>query len=40
MDVRGCYCAMAAAHMLGLDKQALAARAGMVQYLQACQVIA
>eukprot|EP00891_Asterochloris_glomerata_P004559 jgi/Astpho2/4559/e_gw1.00067.409.1_t len=37
VDVRGCYCAMAAAHMLGLDKQALAAQAGMVQYLQACQ---
>ena len=38
MDVRGCYTAMATAHMLGLDKHALAEKAGMVQYVKRCQV--
>ena len=38
VDVRGCYTAMATAHMLKLDKQALAQKAGMVQYVKRCQV--
>ena len=38
MDVRGCYTAMAAAHMLRLDKAALARKAGMVDFLRRCQV--
>ena len=38
VDVRGCYTAMAAAHMLSLDKHALAAKASMVQYVKRCQV--
>lgn len=37
IDVRGCYTAMAAAHMLNLDKAALAEKAGMVQYVKRCQ---
>ena len=38
VDVRGCYTAMAAAHMLSLDKHALAEKASMVQYVKRCQV--
>lgn len=38
MDVRGCYTAMAIAHMLGMDKQRLAERAGMADFLRRCQV--
>ena len=38
VDVRGCYTAMAAAHMLNLDKHALALKANMVQYVKRCQV--
>jgi len=37
--VRGCYTAMATAHMLGLDKQKLAEGAGMLQYVRRCQVV-
>ena len=36
--MRGCYTAMATAHMLSLDKFALAEQAGMVQYVKRCQV--
>jgi hypothetical protein len=36
--VRGCYCAMATAHMLGLDAPALAQAASMVDFVQSCQV--
>ncbi len=39
IDVRGSYTAMAAAHMLNLDKVALAEKAGMVQYVKRCQVL-
>lgn len=37
VDVRGCYTAMAIAHMLGLDKANLAVRANMGDYLRTCQ---
>lgn len=37
-DLRACYIAMAVAHMLCLDKEDLARRAGMVDYVQRCQV--
>ncbi|KAK9804940.1 hypothetical protein WJX73_001089 [Symbiochloris irregularis] len=37
VDVRGCYTAMAIACMLGLDKQRLAERAGMADFLRRCQ---
>lgn len=36
--MRGCYCGMATAHMLGLDTAALAQAASMVSYVQSCQV--
>lgn len=36
--MRGCYTAMATAHMLGLDKNDLASRSGMVEYVKRCQV--
>lgn len=36
--MRSCYTAMAIAHMLGLDKAALAERSGMVDYIARCQV--
>lgn len=36
--MRGSYTAMASAHMLSLDKHALAEKAGMVQYVKRCQV--
>jgi hypothetical protein len=39
VDVRGCYTAVAAAHMLRLDKHALADAAGMLQYVKRCQVL-
>ena len=38
MDVRGSYTAMATAHMLNLDKLALAKQADMVIYVKRCQV--
>ena len=38
MDVRGCYTAVATAHMLGLDAQELAKKAALVEYVQRCQV--
>ena len=38
VDVRGCYTAMAAAHMLRLDKAALARKAGMIDFVRRCQV--
>ena len=38
IDVRGSYTAMATAHMLSLDKFALAEQASMVQYVKRCQV--
>lgn len=38
MDVRGCYCALAACHMLCLDKQAVAEACDMVGYIRRCQV--
>lgn len=37
-DVRSCYTAMAVATGLGLDAQALAAKAGMADYIRRCQV--
>lgn len=37
-DVRSCYTAMAVAAGLCLDAQALAAKAGMVDYIRRCQV--
>lgn len=37
VDVRGCYCAMATAHMLELDAKALAQAASMVEYVRSCQ---
>ncbi|MEW5299125.1 MAG: hypothetical protein WDW36_002169 [Sanguina aurantia] len=37
VDVRSCYTAMAIAHILGLDKAALAERSGMVDYIVRCQ---
>ena len=36
--MRGCYCAMATAHMLGLDAPALAQAASMVDFVRSCQV--
>lgn len=38
VDVRGAYTALATAHMLKLDKAALAKQAGVVQYVRECQV--
>lgn len=38
VDVRGCYTAMAAAHMLCLDKADFARKAGMVDFVRRCQV--
>ena len=38
VDVRGAYTALATAHMLKLDKAALAKQAGVVQYVRQCQV--
>jgi prenyltransferase beta subunit len=38
IDIRGCYCAMATAHMLGLDAPALACEASMVDFVRSCQV--
>ena len=38
VDVRGCYCALAACEMLCLDKCALAAAGGLVDYIRRCQV--
>lgn len=38
VDVRGCYTAMAVAHMLCLDKAALSCSAGMVDFVRRCQV--
>ena len=38
VDVRGCYTAMATAHMLNVDKRALAELADMVTYVKRCQV--
>lgn len=37
--MRGCFTAMASAHMLGLDCKALAERSGMVKYITRCQVL-
>eukprot|EP00884_Botryococcus_braunii_P010891 jgi/Botrbrau1/19803/Bobra.0124s0049.3 len=37
IDVRGCYTSMAVAHILGLDKDTLAERAGMLAYIRQCQ---
>ncbi|PRW59450.1 farnesyltransferase subunit beta [Chlorella sorokiniana] len=37
VDVRGCYCALAACEMLGLDKQAIADACGMVDFIRRCQ---
>lgn len=37
-DVRSCYTAMAVAAGLCLDARALAAKAGMVDYIRRCQV--
>jgi prenyltransferase beta subunit len=38
VDVRGCYCALASCEMLGLDKAAVAAACGMIDYIRRCQV--
>lgn len=37
VDVRGCYTAMAIAHMVGLDTVALAAEADLASFVRACQ---
>ncbi|GMH43211.1 hypothetical protein BSKO_11133 [Bryopsis sp. KO-2023] len=37
VDVRGCYTAMATAHLLGLDKAEIAERCGMVAFIKRCQ---
>lgn len=37
-DVRSCYTAMAVATGLSLDAKALAAKAGMADYIRRCQV--
>lgn len=37
MDVRGCYCALAACEMLGLDKGAVAEACDMMGYIRRCQ---
>ncbi|KAL6767596.1 hypothetical protein ACKKBF_B35885 [Auxenochlorella protothecoides x Auxenochlorella symbiontica] len=37
VDVRGCYCALAACHMLNLDVQTLADCCGMVDFIRRCQ---
>lgn len=34
VDVRGCYTAIAVAHVLHLDKQKIAKRSGMVQFIK------
>ena len=38
VDVRGCYCALAACEMLGLDKGAVAAACNMPDFIRRCQV--
>lgn len=38
--MRGCYLALAVAHMLDLDVPALEARCGLVDYVRRCQVLA
>lgn len=38
VDVRGCYTALAVAHILDLDVPALVARSGLVDYVRRCQV--
>lgn len=38
VDVRGCYTAMAAAHLAGLDAAALAQHASLAAFVTACQV--
>lgn len=38
VDVRGCYCALAACEMLCLDKAAVAAACGMTDFIRRCQV--
>lgn len=35
--MRGCYCALAACHMLNLDVQTLADCCGMVDFIRRCQ---
>lgn len=35
--MRGCYCALAACEMLGLDKGALAAACAMPDFIRRCQ---
>lgn len=37
IDIRGCYTAIATAHMLGLDKTRLVEKSGMVDYIKRCQ---
>eukprot|EP00803_Ostreobium_quekettii_P001825 evm.model.scf_234.7 EVM.evm.TU.scf_234.7 scf_234:77935-79852(+) len=37
VDVRGAYTGLAVAHMLGLDKGAIAERSGVVEYVKRCQ---
>lgn len=34
VDIRGCYTAMAVAHVLNLDKQQIAERSGMVSFIK------
>lgn len=38
VDVRGCYCALAACEMLLLDKAAVGEACGMIDYIRHCQV--
>lgn len=38
VDVRGCYTALAVAHMLGLDKTQLAEKSGSAKFIKRCQV--
>ena len=37
-DLRACYTAMAVAHMLNFDKEDLAARSGVADFVRRCQV--
>lgn len=39
VDIRGCYCALAACHMLCLDKRKLAEACSLAHYVSSCQVI-
>ena len=38
MDVRACYTALSVAHILGLDKEDICRRSGLVDFVRRCQV--